>query len=178
MFPLELPKGPGILGAMITPVVLISAGGTLVLSTSNRLGRVVDRIRKLTAEAEEIEDGKVPAGRVDDKRALIRDQLAQLLKRLHYLQTAITTLYTSIGLLVGTSLSIGLTFATHRAEEWLPTAFGLAGATALFYATTLLVRETRVAVRSTLVEIGYTSRLVDRVSKPTETTGRGAPPLA
>jgi hypothetical protein len=31
-------------------------GGTLVLSTSNRLGRVVDRIRKLTTEAESLPD--------------------------------------------------------------------------------------------------------------------------
>ena len=32
---------------MITPAVLISASGTLVLSTSNRLTRVVDRVRSL-----------------------------------------------------------------------------------------------------------------------------------
>ena len=43
-----------ILGAMITPALLISASGTLTLSTSNRLGRVVDRIRKLTTEAENL----------------------------------------------------------------------------------------------------------------------------
>ena len=42
-----------VLGAMITPAVLISASGTLVLSTSNRLSRVVDRVRVLSAEAEQ-----------------------------------------------------------------------------------------------------------------------------
>jgi hypothetical protein len=31
---------------MITPALLISASGTLSLSTANRLGRVVDRIRR------------------------------------------------------------------------------------------------------------------------------------
>lgn len=36
---------------MITPALLISACGTLVLSTSNRLSRVVDRVRVLTAES-------------------------------------------------------------------------------------------------------------------------------
>lgn len=35
---------------MITPAVLISAAGTPVLSTSNRLSRVTDRIRALAAE--------------------------------------------------------------------------------------------------------------------------------
>ncbi|MCV4614792.1 DUF2721 domain-containing protein, partial [Escherichia coli] len=35
------------LTAMITPALLISATGSLVLSTSTRLGRVVDRVREL-----------------------------------------------------------------------------------------------------------------------------------
>ena len=37
-----------ILSAMITPAVLISACGTLILSTSNRLSRSTDRVRSLT----------------------------------------------------------------------------------------------------------------------------------
>src|SRR5215510_2000298 len=36
-----------LLSAMITPAVLISACGTLIFSTSNRLGRIVDRVREL-----------------------------------------------------------------------------------------------------------------------------------
>jgi uncharacterized protein DUF2721 len=39
-----LTSARGILSAMITPALLISAAGTLILSTSNRLGRVVERI--------------------------------------------------------------------------------------------------------------------------------------
>lgn len=35
------------LTAMITPALLISATGSLVLSTSTRLGRVIDRVREL-----------------------------------------------------------------------------------------------------------------------------------
>jgi len=42
----------GVLSAMITPAILISACGTLVLSTSNRLGRVVDRVRDLADKFE------------------------------------------------------------------------------------------------------------------------------
>ena len=52
-----------VLGGMITPALLISACGTLVLSTSNRLSRVVDRVRVLTAEVE--------AGRVDPWIAMV-----------------------------------------------------------------------------------------------------------
>ena len=35
------------LTAMVTPALLISATGSLVLSTSTRLGRVIDRVRAL-----------------------------------------------------------------------------------------------------------------------------------
>jgi hypothetical protein len=50
-----IPTPTEVLGAMITPAVLISAAGTLVLSTSQRLSRVVDRIRVLAAEAERLQ---------------------------------------------------------------------------------------------------------------------------
>ena len=42
------------LTAMITPALLISATGSLVLSTSTRLGRVVDRVRSLSDRVEEL----------------------------------------------------------------------------------------------------------------------------
>ena len=37
-----------VLTAMITPAVLISASGTMILSTSTRLIRIVDRVRELS----------------------------------------------------------------------------------------------------------------------------------
>ena len=42
------------LTAMITPALLISATGSLVLSTSTRLGRVVDRVRALEIRVGEL----------------------------------------------------------------------------------------------------------------------------
>ncbi len=42
------------LTAMITPALLISATGSLVLSTSTRLGRVVDRVRDLEQRLAEL----------------------------------------------------------------------------------------------------------------------------
>jgi len=44
----SLSAGLTVLTAMITPALLISASGTFVLSTSNRLSRVIDRVRRLT----------------------------------------------------------------------------------------------------------------------------------
>ena len=42
------------LTAMVTPALLISATGSLVLSTSTRLGRVVDRVRELEKRLSEL----------------------------------------------------------------------------------------------------------------------------
>ena len=50
-----IPVPSEILGAMITPAVLISASGVLVLSTSNRVGRTVDRVRALAGEVERLQ---------------------------------------------------------------------------------------------------------------------------
>jgi len=153
---------PDILGAMITPAVLISASGTLVLSTSNRLGRVVDRVRVLQSQAEELP----PDGEADretaEKRALISSQLAHLGVRIRFLQTAVTILYVAIGLLVGTSISIGASAVAGWALGWVPVGLGLLGASALFLASVLLVREARLAVRSTLLEVDYVRRVVAR----------------
>ena len=42
------------LTAMVTPALLISATGSLVLSTSTRLGRVIDRVRQLEVRLGEL----------------------------------------------------------------------------------------------------------------------------
>src|SRR5258706_7810793 len=91
-----------VLGAMITPAVLISAGGTLVLSTSNRLSRVVDRVRVLSADAERlaphVPDAEVTAARAA-KHGLIGSQLRDLSQRALWLRSAIASLYIAIALL-------------------------------------------------------------------------------
>lgn len=161
----DLPPANEVLGAMITPALLISAAGTLVMSTSNRLGRVVDRVRALSLMAAELAPPEgTPAEDVADKRQLIVDQLEKLGERVRYLMPAIATLYTAIGLLVASSISVGVVAVLGMKTAWLPVVLGLCGAAALFYASTLLVREARVAAASTLFEMTYVRKLVARRS--------------
>lgn len=78
----------------VTPVVLISGVGLLLLSMTNRIGRVVDRARVLAKEMR-----SAPADRVER----YRNQLQLLAHRARLLQTAIVAASTSIlfvGLLV------------------------------------------------------------------------------
>jgi hypothetical protein len=69
-------------------------------------------------------------------------------------------LYTAIGLLVATSILVGVVALLQWAYTWLPVASGFAGSCALLYGSLLLVREARLAVRSTLQEVSLARRAV------------------
>lgn len=164
----DLPSASEVLAAMITPAVLISASGTLAFSTSSRLGRVVDRVRVLGAEAERLGTGGASDSPDERERwRLISDQLSRLSDRVLLLRTSMTALYTAIGLLVSTSIAVGVVALFRWAYSWIPVLLGLAGASALLYGSLLLVREARLAVGSSLQEMSYLRHVVGR---------RGAPP--
>jgi hypothetical protein len=154
-----------VLAAMITPAVLISASGTLVLSTSNRLSRVVDRVRVLAVEAQAIQqDAASELARA--RQALVSDQLARLGDRALLLRSAMSVLYLAIGLLVATSIAVGLVSAVGGSHQWLPVTLGLSGALALLYGSLMLLREARLAVGSTLQEMAYVRYVMGAVGRP------------
>ncbi len=141
-----MPTGLEILSAMITPAVLISASGTLVLSTSVRLARVVDRVRTLSGTLEEIfnarEDPIVAA-----RRDHIEHQLDLQTRRGRLIQRALTSFYVALCVFVGTTISIAVS-AFAPAVAWAPTGLGIFGMIIMFYGCVLLVRETRLALVS------------------------------
>ncbi|HKF43231.1 MAG TPA: DUF2721 domain-containing protein [Thermoanaerobaculia bacterium] len=148
-----------VLGAMITPAVLISASGTLVLSTSNRMSRVVDRVRVLAAEADA---ARSPGGTpLAPRRAvLVGSQLGQLARRALLLRRALTSFYIAIGLLVAASIGIAIVVLIQWRGAVLAVAPGIAGAVALLYGSLLLLREGRLAVITTLEEMAYAREAV------------------
>lgn len=131
---------------MITPSVLISAAGLLVLSTSNRLSRVVDRVRVLAAKVNEIRPSGVSAN-------LFLEQIARLSKRAVLLRSALTSLYISITLFVTTSILLGILSVMSWTHDWLPTITALVGSCSLLYGSVLLISEARHAIASTLQEL-------------------------
>ena len=60
-----------VLTAMITPAVLISACGSMILSTSSRLGRVVDRVRSLSDRLEEMAERRERGEMATERQASI-----------------------------------------------------------------------------------------------------------
>ena len=148
-----IPTGLEVLSAMITPAVLISASGTLVLSTSVRLARVVDRVRTLSGTLEEIfnspEDALVAA-----RRAQIESQLELQTRRGRLIQRALTSFYVALCVFVGTTISIAIS-AFAPAVVWAPTGLGIFGMITMFYGCVLLVRETRLALVSVDAEMAF-----------------------
>ena len=172
-----------VLGSMITPAVLISASGTLTLSTTNRLGRIVDRVRDLLKQAEGLPPFNPADEDARETRALIADQIASQTARIRSLQVAVISLYAAIALLVGSSLAIGLSAVARGEFAWAPVALGLLGASALLVASALLIRDARLAVRSTLREMEYIQRMVARrtgeaLPAPAADAGAGPAPAA
>jgi hypothetical protein len=78
-----------VLSAMITPALLISASGTFILSTSSRLGRVVDRVRCLSDRIEDLIHGQVDLEMRDERQGMYVHQMAQLSTRSHLLQRSL-----------------------------------------------------------------------------------------
>jgi hypothetical protein len=144
-----------VLSAMITPAILISACGTLVLSTSNRLVHVVARVRDLSDRFERLTEFE-GSTRQAEKRSMIVSQLELLTRRARLLQRSLTGLYSAIGIFVLTTFDIGIT-ATSTSHRFGHTAviLGLVGTGFLCYTSMLLILEARRAFDSTKREMDF-----------------------
>jgi hypothetical protein len=154
---------PNVLTAMITPAVLISACGALILSTSVRLGRVVDRVRALSDRFEELAQ-KQPTEIVlfEERLELTFTQLDWLTSRARHLQRAMTTFYVALGLFVATTVTIGfvgITGSIGGRFNWVPPTLGMIGAGLLFVGTILLGFEATLALRSIHSEMNFLWKL-------------------
>ena len=65
-----------VLSALITPAVLISACGSLVISTSTRLARIVDRVRELRRVIEDMAKSEEGFDFLEDRRAEVERQIS------------------------------------------------------------------------------------------------------
>lgn len=149
---------------MISPAVLMAAGGSVVLSTSNRLGRVVDRVRLLMKDAQRL-DQVQPEYESPDESAqhdFIIAQLDNCARRMYLLRSALAGLYASLALLVLTSLVIGLMVLLKGEAGWVPLGTGLTGALAFLFSMLQLVREAAWAVIGTQGEMEFIERLLAR----------------
>jgi len=155
------------LTAMITPSLLISATGSLVLSTSTRLGRVVDRVRALEVRLGELiyvkEDDRHTIPLYEKRLEVIVDLLDKVTSRSRILQRAMGAFYYGLGFFILTSVTIAIAgiFDIYR---WLPIPVGIVGIMFLFYGALLMLRETQMATATINAEMDFTWELARRVA--------------
>src|SRR6185295_3265493 len=141
-----------VLTAMITPAVLISACGSMILSTSSRLGRVVDRVRALSDRLETMAAREESGPALAERQASIFNQLDKLTSRARILQRCMVIFYMSLGMFVATSV---VPFTGNQRYNMIPVVLGLAGACFLFYGSILLILEARLALSTIHGEMDF-----------------------
>lgn len=137
------------LSLIAAPAVLTNAVSLLTMSTSNRLGRAVDRAREL---ARQLEGAAHVAGDARDDRRL-RELLA-VDERGVLLMRALRSFYSAIGgfaaatllSLIGAVVSVSANAVVVRILEIVAVTAGGVAVGALVHGSALLLRETSLAV--------------------------------
>lgn len=148
--------------AMIAPALFLTATGSLIISTANRMGRIIDRIRKLIELGDQIALAPTAFDFADARLAHIELLIDQLQARNRRIQRAVTALYLAFGAFVGTSITIAVDSFTGGHLVGVPTGFAVVGVGLLFVASMNLVLEARTALRTNQLEVEFYHELAAR----------------
>jgi uncharacterized membrane protein len=143
-----------ILSDMFAPAVLVSACGSLILTTSQRLSRSLDRQRDVAQQLRR-HQRHAPTTPDTAERAHLKLQLSFAARRARLLQQAMTVLHLTLGVFIASILSIGIFELTHSAATWVVAVLSVLGALLLLFASLLLIRESRLAVADVAEETAY-----------------------
>src|SRR5262245_45402679 len=158
------------LSAMITPVVMILAVSSLILTTTNRLVRVVERVREMLPEFEKLvqteqrDETKVGMLFADLERATVRARLGQ---------QALAQLYLALGTFLATSIALGVVTYARLDAGLVPLLLGAIGVALLFSASILLILESRIALASAYAEMDYIRLISGHLAPPSFARGTG-----
>ena len=148
-----------VLSTMIAPALLMTATGSLILSSNNRLARIIDRIRALINLVDQITLPNSTADFPELRLKFHRDEIHNLQRRSARIRTATVLLYLSFAMFVGASLLVGLDLFLAFRTPSIPTILALSGAAALFWASINLFQEAWTASHSVELEINFINSL-------------------
>jgi uncharacterized protein DUF2721 len=139
--------------AMIAPAMFLAATGSLLISTSNRIGRIVDRIRALVILCESGQLEQLDF--VEHRRKHAFDSLRHLQWRSNLATLAITMLYLAFSAFSATSMMIALDSMTGFSLDALPVICAVTGVGLLLVACVNLVLEARSSLRGNDHEVRF-----------------------
>ncbi len=164
-----------VLTTVVAPAILTNACSVLALGTSNRIARVVDRVRFIS--------DRVMALAADDPECLYwESQLAGLRQRARYLFWALRLIYAALGAfasaaliaILGSALTATGMQTVFQASAIAGLIVGTAGVAGLAFGCVLMVNEVRLALNLTQQETEFaaTHHRIGAESKQ----GSGTPP--
>jgi len=158
------PSNYATLSAMITPAILMTSNASLIISTSNRMSRIVDRIRVLNDRGDELCRGDSKLDMVAERRAHVSDQLHRLEGRSDRVRYALSMLYVSFASFVGTSLTLAVDtlIGNKYLTSGLATMLSVVGVCLLFASCVNLILEAQAALTSNRQEIRFYRQLQAR----------------
>jgi len=165
------------LSAMITPAIFLTANGSLIISTSNRMSRIVDRIRVLNDLADRIGRGGSDHDFPGERLLNVNEELDRLVWRGNRIRYALVALYLAFGSFVGTSLTLAMDVWTGRHSLiFLPTLLAILGVFLMLTACVNLVTEALEALRGNRRELLFYRSLQAKRSSQFSGVREGASP--
>ena len=155
-FPIA-PTNYAALSAMITPAIFLTATGSLIISTSNRMSRIVDRIRTLNDLSDSIDRGDSKLDFLPERLGHLDDQVIRLEWRSDRVRHTLSMLYVALATFVGTSLTLAVDtlIGNRRVTASVATSLSVMGVGLMLLASINLVREARAALASNQREIHF-----------------------
>lgn len=139
-----------ILQLAIGPVVLISGISLLILSMTNRLGRVIDRGRILVRELAKLSESE---------RRPLRAQLNILSRRAGLLRSAITLSTVSVFLATLLIVTLFLTAALRIEDAWLLAGLFMSALASLMLSLVVFLREVAQSLAAFRLDIGESTEI-------------------
>jgi len=141
-----------IIGGILTPAIMVSCCGLLLLSLQNKYGRIIDRIRQFNTEKRTLLTKEVITDIDKIRLESIKRQLEILVKRGKYQKNATLCLYIGVIFFVVTSIGIALGFKISAIPMFAILTFGL-GMLLVLVGAIFAALEIRISYRTTLLEI-------------------------
>ncbi len=144
----DIPFVSQLIVQMVSPAVMVSACGLMLLGLGNKYARVIDRIRAFAAEARSLKKLGSGAGTVDIERLHVLElQTPDLIRRGRLVRNAVLLFYAAIILFVACAFVLPLT------QSWLPLALFCAGMASVLLGTSFAWSETLLSFRLINLEI-------------------------
>lgn len=137
--PLADPHHYSVISAMITPAFFLTATGSLLISSNNRLARVVDRMRKEIGHLRDTATGPM--------RTELELRISYHRRRSFLVLAALRILYAALSAFVGTSIAIAADAFFDYRLGFLPTLLAVLGVLLMLVASLCLGQEARISLR-------------------------------